>query len=177
MTRKLLAVLAIGLLVTAPAAAHAQLNTSFGVGGGIAAPIGDLRNIANAGYNVEGHLNLGAPLIPVGLRLEVGYNSFNFKSSTNVSGSANVLSGTVNAMLALGPTGASPYLIGGVGAYNVKADLGGLGNNSQTEAGFNVGGGIRFPLGLLSTFLEARYHKTLGNSNTQYVPITFGINF
>ncbi|MDB4899163.1 MAG: hypothetical protein JWN53_971, partial [Gemmatimonadetes bacterium] len=80
----------------------------------------------------------------------------------------------------LGPTGASPYLIGGVGAYNVKADFGNNGtngNNSQTEAGFNVGGGIRFPLGLLSTFLEARYHKTLGDSNTQYVPITFGINF
>jgi hypothetical protein len=48
-------------------------------------------------------------------------------------------------------------------------------------AGVNIGGGLRFPLGGLSTFLEARYHVMLGNTSDgtkyQFIPITFGVAF
>ncbi len=180
MTKRLLAVLVAGTLIIAPAMAHAQLNSSFGIGGGLAVPVSDLRDITDAGYNLEGHLSLGAPLIPLGVRLEVGYNGFNVKSSILSGGTVRILSGTVNGTVALGPTGASPYLIGGVGAYN-RSSSGSGASSDKTVGGVNVGGGLRFPLGLLSTFIEARYHVLLGNqqdgTNLQYIPITFGINF
>lgn len=178
MTRRLLAVLVAGALAATPAALHAQLSTSFGVAGGIAVPTGDLANAANAGYNLAAHVNLGAPLMPIGIRLEGGFNSFDYKQTGfTTNGSERVISGTVNATLALGPSGASPYLIGGVGAYNRTVSSSGVSSSGETNAGFNVGGGLRFPLGTMSTFIEARYHKVLGNVDTQYVPITFGVNF
>jgi hypothetical protein len=47
--------------------------------------------------------------------------------------------------------------------------------------GFNIGAGVRFPLGVMSTFVEARYHKMTGDkaksADTSYLPITFGIQF
>lgn len=181
MNRPFLALLAAGTLALAPAAAHAQLSTSVGVGGGIAVPVSNLRDVADAGYNLEGHVNLGAPLIPVGVRLEVGYNSFNGKSAFTSSGKVQIISGTANATLALGPSGASPYLIGGVGIYNRRLTENGTNSDSKTTGGVNVGAGFRFPLGVMSTFIEARYHVMLGNeldaTNLQYIPITFGINF
>jgi hypothetical protein len=44
-----------------------------------------------------------------------------------------------------------------------------------------LGGGLRFPIGELSTFFEARYHVMLGeagaSANLQFVPITLGVTF
>lgn len=186
MTRRLSAVCAAallaGALAAAPAALQAQLNTSFSVAGGLSTPVSDLNTLVDAGYNVAGAVSFGAPLSPVGVRLEVGYNSFNAKSSyfTN-NGKIQILSGTANATIALGPTASSPYLIGGVGLYNRSVTEDYQPTDTKTVGGFNAGAGLRFPLGTMSTFIEARYHMMLGNapdqSNLQFVPITFGINF
>lgn len=181
MTRKLLAVLILAALAATPTHAQAQLSTSFGVAGGLSAPMGDLKDITDAGYNLAAHVNLGAPLIPVGIRLELGYNSFNAKRILSTTGKVKIISGTANATLALGPTGASPYLIGGVGIYNRDYTDVGTTSNSKSVGGVNGGAGFRFPLGVISTFIEARYHVMLGNTtdgtNLKFVPVTFGINF
>ena len=181
MTRRLLAVLLAGALAAAPTALHAQFNSSFSLAGGLSAPVSDLRTNTDAGYNVAGAVSFGAPLVPVGVRLEVGYNGFNAKSTLSSSGKVAILSGTANATLALGPTGASPYLIGGVGLYNRRLTERGFPDDTKSVGGINGGGGFRFPLGLISTFVEARYHLMLGNktdfTNLSYIPITFGINF
>ena len=178
MTRRLLALLAAGALIVAPSALSAQLSTSLSVAGGIAMPMSDLGNSVDAGYNVAAGLNFGAPLIPLGVRIEGAYNGFNYKNGG--TGSRRAISGTANAILALGPTGASPYLIGGVGMYNVDG-LGLTASGSKTVAGINGGAGIRFPLGLISTFVEARYHQVLGNTTDgtdwKFIPITFGVSF
>jgi hypothetical protein len=178
MTRRLLALLTAGALAAAPSSLSAQLSSSLSVAGGISLPMSDLGNTVDAGYNLAAGLNFGAPLIPLGVRLEGAYNSFNFKSG---GGNRRAISGTANAVLALGPTGASPYLIGGVGLYNVNG-LTALGaTTTKTVGGVNGGAGIRFPLGLISTFIEARYHVALGNSSERtdwkFVPITFGVSF
>jgi len=180
MTRRLLAVLIAGAFAATPSALHAQLKPSFSVAGGIAIPLSDLADNVDAGYNLAGAVSFGAPLVPVGVRLEVGYNGFGGKSSLTTNGTANILSGTANATLALGPSGASPYLIGGVGMYRREFSESGA-STSKTTAGVNGGAGFRFPLGTMSTFVEARYHLMLGDtgdlSRLSYVPITFGINF
>lgn len=187
MTRRLLAVLIAGAFALAPTALRAQASTSILVSGGLSLPLSDLSDQVNSGYNINLGLNIGAPIVPVGARLEVGYNSFDGKSGGAFSGgTARVISGTANAILNLGPTSAAPYLIGGLGIYNFRGSstfgIGGTSVSSDaTKAGVNVGGGLRFPLGGISTFLEARYHVMLGDradfTNSQFIPITFGVQF
>src|SRR2546423_9935044 len=79
MNRRLLAVLVSGALAAAPAALSAQ-SASLVVAGGLSIPVSDLSNNNNAGYNVAAGLNFGAPIIPVGARIELGYNGFDSKS-------------------------------------------------------------------------------------------------
>jgi opacity protein-like surface antigen len=188
MTRRLLAVLITGAFVLAPSALRAQVSTSILVSGGLSMPVSDLSDQVNSGYNVNVGLNIGAPIVPVGARLEVGYNGFDGKSCCNFSGgTVRIISGTANAILNLGPTSAAPYLIGGLGIYNFHGSTtfnsftGATTSIDNTKAGVNIGGGLRFPLAGISTFLEARYHVMLGDSfnytNSQFIPITFGIQF
>ena len=179
MTRRLLALLLTTAFAAAPAALTAQLSTHLTLAGGVSVPSGNLKQIADAGYNLAAGLDIGAPLVPIGVRLEGGYNGFNLKGTGG--GTARAISGTVNAVLALGPTGASPYLIGGVGIYNSNAPSTIFVSSGKTVGGVNVGAGLRFPLGIISTFVEARYHQMLGNatdgSDWKFIPITFGVSF
>jgi hypothetical protein len=152
------------------ALSQAQLSVS----GGIAAPVSDLSDVAELGYNVNAGLNFGGTRLPIGARLEGSLNGFNLKDFNE---DVRILNATANAIVNLGQQAGSPYLIGGLGIYNSK-----FGNaDSENAIGVNLGGGLRFPLGTLNTFFEARYHAMLGDrgdgANLQYVPITFGILF
>ncbi|MDB4879313.1 MAG: hypothetical protein JWL60_759 [Gemmatimonadetes bacterium] len=182
MPRCVLAVLLAGALAALPATAQAQLRTSLSLAGGVSVPVQELADRVDAGYNAAIGLSFGAPLSPVGVRLEAGINGFNGQSTGILTYTDHrILTGTANATLSLGPLGASPYLIGGVGAYqrHYVADAGT--SSDRTSGGFNAGAGIRFPLGTMSTFIEARYHQMLGNAadgtSFRFVPVTFGINF
>jgi hypothetical protein len=177
MTRKLLSVLTVAMLA-APLALSAQIHTGISLAGGISIPTGDGSNALNSGYNVAAGLNVGVPLLPVGLRLEGAYNAWDAKNNTSTTNaSANITSLTANGTFGLG----LPYLIAGVGYYSAggKATLNGVNYtvDRQSAAGLNGGVGLRFPLGLISTFAEVRYHKAMGNIDSAYIPITFGINF
>jgi hypothetical protein len=178
MSRRLLAALAASALIALPAAARAQ-SSSILVSGGLSVPMSDLSDFSNSGYNLNLGLAFGAPLLPVGFRVEGGFSSFDTKTG---GATTRIASATANAVLNLGPTGAAPYLIGGLGIYNRRFSSNAFGEaDSRTSAGVNVGGGIRFPLGGLTTFLEARYHVMLGNqdeaTNLQFIPISFGVQF
>jgi len=172
MTRRLLAVLAAGLLAAAPSSLQAQ---SISIAGGLALPVSDVADSYQSGYNGTLGLNFGAPLIPVGARIEGSINGFNQKGSG--SGDLRVLSATANATFGLG----MPYIIGGLGYYNarIKATVGTLtGEQTESGAGINIGAGLSFPLPALSPFVEVRYHQMLGdNDSIKFVPITFGIKF
>jgi hypothetical protein len=176
MTRNLLAVLAAGVLAAAPVA-QAQLSPSLVVSGGLTMPTGNMGNSAQSGYNAAVGLSVGAPLVPIGARFEAGLNGFNFKN--NVAGDFRVMSGTANAIFSLG----APYIIGGVGYYSARQKttlVGGTTSEITNNAmGLNAGAGLKFPLGMLSPFVEARYHMMLGDANkdVKFVPITFGVSF
>jgi hypothetical protein len=172
MSRRLFALLAAGLLATAaPASLRAQ---SISIAGGLSLPVSDMADFEQSGYNATLGFNFGAPLIPVGARVEGSINGFNHKN--NVGGDFRVLSATANATVGLGMT----YAIGGLGYYNAREKLTGLVNTETTNsgAGFNIGAGMSFPLPSLSPFVEVRYHQMLGdNDAVKFVPITFGIKF
>jgi hypothetical protein len=161
------------MLAAAPVAAHAQ---SLVVAGGLAMPTGNMGNSTQSGYNAALGLGIGAPLMPVGIRLEAGLNGFNFKN--NVAGDFRVVSGTANATFSLG----APYLIGGLGYYNARQKTTIVGTTTEVThsgMGLNAGAGLKFPLGMISPFVEARYHMMFGDQNkdVKFVPITFGVSF
>jgi hypothetical protein len=123
---------------------------------------------------VAAGLNFGGTRLPIGLRFEGAINGFSLKGFSN---NVRIVDGTANAVVNFSQKSDSPYLIGGLGIYNSKvADF-----KSENAVGVNLGGGLRFPLGGLSTFFEARYHAMLGergrDANLQFIPITFGIMF
>jgi opacity protein-like surface antigen len=168
MTRRLLAALAAGLLAVAPVSLHAQ---TISLAAGLALPISDFGDFEQSGYNATLGLNFGAPLIPVGARIEGSINGFNH--SNNVNGDTRILSATANATVGLG----MPYLIGGVGYYNARTTIGNL-EGTSSSAGINIGAGMSFPLPSLSPFVEVRYHQLFGdNDGIKFIPITFGIKF
>lgn len=170
MRSSLFAVLAAGILALSPQVSSGQAR--FGVAGGLAAPVSDLDDIAGLGYNVTAALHFGGTHVPIGARVEGGLNGFSLDDADD---DVRILNVTVNAVANFGQRPASPYLIGGLGIYNSKV----ASFDSKSALGINVGGGLRFPIGILTTFLEARYHLMLGDrpdfANLQFIPITFGV--
>jgi hypothetical protein len=173
MLRRLSAAL-LGSALILLSATDARAQTALSVAGGIAAPVSDLGDIANLGYNVGVGLNFGGTRLPIGARIEGGLNGFGLKD-TDLD--VRIVTGTANAIINFSQKADSPYLIGGLGIYNTKVgDF-----DSDNSAGVNLGGGLRFPLGELTTFIEARYHSTLSDDSRggrlQFIPITFGVVF
>jgi hypothetical protein len=111
--------------------------------------------------------------LPVSFRIDGAYNQFGAKGDND--GNLHYTSFTGNVVYSLPiPNTVQPYLIGGIGMYNVKA----TGTSSENAFGFNIGGGIKLPLSGFNTFVEARYNRAEKNGNSaSYVPIVFGVMF
>lgn len=179
MKRLMLGASVVALSLVAAPTAHAQAGV--GVSAGVSIPTGDFGKSFKSGYSVNGLFGFAMPMSPLGFRAEVGYNSWDGKSSAGASGfTTSSLSGTGNVVLQVpGMIAAKPYLIGGLGYHHVKVDGGSsLGSATENKLGWNVGGGLNFGLGTLSTMLEARYVTVnTSGSSLHYVPVTFGIMF
>lgn len=175
MKRTFLLVAAVGLTLAVPAASvDAQRPVSFGIVAGASMPTGDAGDFLNTGFNIGATMGFQPAMLPVGVRIDALWNSFDGDAGNELS----VLSATANAVVSLPmasmPT-ISPYFIGGLGLYS--ADAGGDADR-ENEFGWNVGGGLRFNLAGFSTFAEARYNSfSLGDTDISYIPITFGIMF
>jgi hypothetical protein len=172
-------------LVSLPFAARAQVSTvakpfQFGIAAGAALPMSDLKDATDMGFNVTGIIAFHPQLIPLGVRVDVAYNSFNIKNEFNINGNIHFTSVTGNLVYSIPSTTVAPYLIGGAGLYNEAADFPGLGSGSENRFGFNLGGGIKLPLSGFDTFLESRYNQVSGSNGApslKFIPITFGLMF
>ena len=181
-------VLAAATLLCLTVAAPAQAQAHFGIAAGASIPESTFGELVNTGFNVTGMVNVTVPLSPLGFRGEVGFNRFDFASNVG-NGNVRMINGAANVILTPSSImGAKPYLIGGIGAYNVKGTSGGGGilgsvagsSSSDTRLGFNGGLGLTFGLGPVGTMLEARYvtvNGKNGSGSTAFVPVTFGITF
>jgi opacity protein-like surface antigen len=164
----------------------------FGIGGGVVVPRTNARTqeVLN-GATGQAYLLLRiAPGFPA-LRIGADYSRMKFgptttQSSSSAVGSARTqLAGIASLRFDLLPGPVRPYVLAGVGAFNVRdALLGGTSTLSTTEFGIDGGAGLSFRIGRISGFAETRltnvYTKAQGLINTssiQAFPITFGLIF
>ena len=180
MKRSILGAAALALVLSA-SAVQAQKPVSFGIALGASKATGDGSDNINLGYHALGTLAWAPPTLPVGVRFDAMYNTFGFDDAFG-DGSFKIMGLNANATwgMPMAASPISPYLIGGLGMYQVKADIDGCGAecDAVTKMGFNVGVGTKFALSGFGTFAEIRYHsiQTEGSSTT-FIPISFGIMF
>ena len=169
---------AAGAIALCATAASAQVGrpVSLGISGGASIPTGSLGDGLESGFNVGGLLQVSPPASPLGLRLEGGYHRFDYANGGN--GNTRVIDGIANGVVRLPGQVVRPYLIAGVGAYNVGGEVAGVDLDSETNMGLNGGVGIDLPLSGLAAFVEARYHTIFRDGeNLNMVPVTVGIRF
>ena len=162
---------------------HAQRPISIGVAGGVSVPQGDLRDGVTTGWHALGTIAVSTLMQPIGLRLDVAYNRFDFSDQTRAAVGGNgyqtVGSATLNATYRLPMTDSplSPYLIAGMGAYRTTCSLG-PDCGAKTHQGWNAGLGTKLYLVGMRSFLEARFHRTeRDESYVNFFPVTVGFLF
>jgi opacity protein-like surface antigen len=174
---------AIGLAVAMSAqAAQAQSNLSLGIGGGAVVPTGSLADVGKTGWNATLSARLKPAPSPIGFQLDGFYNRFAFDG---IDGHSSILGASANALFALPGVVAHPYLIGGLGVYNMKATVGDV-SGSDTKFGFNGGLGVDVGVGPARLYAEGRLHgimkgtvdsQTLEEKTAYMVPLTVGLRW
>jgi opacity protein-like surface antigen len=169
------AVVGFAVMLSAQAA-HAQAM-SFGVGGGVVIPNGTLSDGLSTGWSGTALMRLQPPASPIGLQVDAFYTRFGLDG---VDGHSRMIGGTANAVYAFpGVSAAKPYLIGGLGLYNGKTTVTGLGSSdSQTKFGINAGAGFNIQASGVGVFVEGRFHNVfVTGSDFHFIPITAGVRF
>ena len=152
---------------TAPLAGQ---GVRFGVGGG---PTFVLEDDAGTDFHLMGTVAFaGGENLPVSFRVDGQYQ---------LGDIADILSGTGNVVYAFSvseETKFQPYLIGGLGIYNLSFDEDDV--DSQTKFGINAGAGFTVPVGQgnMRLFAEARFHNVFTEGESlNLLPLTVGIMF
>lgn len=165
------------LLSAGVSMAKAQ-TIGWGVGAGVQMPMGDYGDFDKMGFTggVGGTYAMPGGL---GIRADVSYGATSEKSG-GADHSTKIMGGMASVVYALGgAAGARPYLMGGLGMYNVKVEAGGA-SADETKIAFGVGAGVSFPMGTGGSrlFAETRFTSvsTSGSSFT-FLPITVGLTF
>jgi hypothetical protein len=163
---KSVAAVAAVALVAFSTEAAAQVRLSVAGGPSFATNADHL----DTGYHVQVGADMGLPLLPFGIRLDGAYNRF-----PEEHGNTNVFHGSLAGVFNIPLVLATPYLIGGVGAYASRDEA--HGDNRETNLGYNVGAGVRLPLPGLSVFAEARFHAPFEGGELRFVPLSLGFRF
>lgn len=159
----------------------------IGFAGGVVVPTADARNALKNGVQGQGFLlfNLGG--FP--LRLNLGYQHFDLAQALQASqtGSSNILGGVAGTQIDVLHGPVRPYLLAGVGGFNVMNSVttasGQSSSTSQFNFGLDGGAGLAISIGRLSAFVEGRVqnvytqHGMTDLKSIQSVPVSFGILF
>ena len=194
---------ALAGLVVVSSTAFAQVGTRMeeqhmvrvGFGGGVTVPVSDARDAFKDGFNGTGfvlvHLTQGLPA----LRFAFSYDRFKLKPVSGVTpapgedeaGHSQILGGTAGIKLHLIPGPVRPFVMAGLGAFNVRQLVNaasGSTTTSQTNFGIDGGAGVEIKIGRIAAFAEGRvqnvYTKSSGliNKNSiQSIPVSFGLMF
>jgi opacity protein-like surface antigen len=186
------ALLIVATTTQAQGTSGSSSSRPFKLGGALGAtiPLGDFSDGADLGFHLGGLVEYKPQSVPVSLRGEITYHRnglkddfFDVPGIGNVDGTFSMINVIGNAILPFGDAAATarPYAIAGLGLYRMKAsaEFGGLDiSDTQTKFGINVGGGFTFNLSGFETFIEARFHSVFTEeSNTNFIPISFGFKF
>jgi hypothetical protein len=188
---------AFALAVASPLFAQGMGRTtrkpiSVVVSGGLTVPAGDLKDLHDSGFHYDGSVIFSIPGLPFAIRPELSLTTLKLKTpalNTGLPQGAYSADGDQTRLLAgIGniefPLAGGLYLIGGVGAMNLKTTLAGAtSDSSATNLMLDAGAGFRFNLSRIAGFVEGRigtasYEKgKFGYSKAQFIPITFGLVF
>ena len=177
---------ALGLALAIGAqAAQAQAGVSLGLGAGAVVPTGSMADINSMGWTGQTSLRVKPAVSPLGFQVDASYSRMGFDSDL-IDGHTSTLAGTANAVFAFPSAAvARPYLIGGVGVYNMKATVGDV-SGSDTKFGANAGAGFDLKLGSAALYAEGRFHAIFkggfdtetGDEATGYmIPLTVGLRW
>ncbi len=162
----LLALVALAL----PGATNAQARLM--VGGGISSPNGDFSDAVDTGVHGRVGLQVGVPAFPVSLRGEGEVHSFSEATGTE---KAQLISGTISAVLSLGGIGLSPYILAGLGSYRYDDSTAA---DALTNGGYHGGFGASIGALGFGGFAEVRLVNINGDDgDRRYVAATFGFRF
>lgn len=186
MKRTIVAVLAAGVLSAAGSALAAQ-NLRIGVGGGVLIPMSDYKDVDKMGWVAGADATYWLMGAPVGIRIEGDYSQTSHKDQLGVAigGNTKIIGGMADVVYAFGTSALQlrPYILGGVGLYNVKvkASAGGITvDTSETKVGFGGGAGLALKIGTGSTrvFVEGKFVSvSTSGTSTTFLPIKAGIRF
>jgi len=188
-----------GLLSLVPALAVAQMHDelssnrliSFGIGGGVSVPVKDAQDAFKQGVNGQGFVRFNLHFLPIQPRLDFTFSSLDFdEAKVGFTGTGQVMAGLANLQMYLVQSGPiRPYIVAGVGAYNIKTETDATSSLAATEIsetrfGVNGGGGLVIKLGsVVSLYAERRVDNVFTDKGLieadqiQVVPVTFGLVF
>lgn len=162
-------------------AADAQAQIGFSIGAGPSFATGDFGEGLDMGYHAKVAASFSLPVLPIGLQADAMWTRFDVSDLDDAH--VQLLNGSLNAVINLPTPGITPYIIGGVGYYNSKVEIGALDDDSN-DFGINAGVGVRLGLvGLGGVFAEARLHNIFGESDgdesdsIRFIPVSVGIRF
>ena len=195
--RQLVSTVALVAAITLPATSSAQDGrpVQFGVSAGLTMPMGDIGDLYSSGFNVAGHVwFLPATMPNLSFRGDVAFDRLSAKESelegaVNRDGSFTSIGVTGNVVFSFSQEDPSsfirPYLLAGIGMFNTKSSLTtSIGEAevtqsvSDTNFGFQAGGGINFNLSGFQTFAEAKFvNVSAEGGSARWIPISFGVRF
>jgi opacity protein-like surface antigen len=164
----------VAALVAAPQV-HAQ-TTNFNLAAGLSLANSNFGDRNEAGYALIVGIGFTQRASPISIRAEGIYTEYDSKFRARDKSHVGGITGNVVYDFKSSPS--SPitlYAIGGIGLYSVKEES--VFDDSDTGIGWNLGGGLRFPLTGFSAYVEARYHTVSSTPNATFTPIVFGLRF
>jgi hypothetical protein len=193
---KLVLSLASLVFLSAPALAQRAMGSASTklirvvVSGGLTLPAGELKTFHDAtGVHADASLLLRIPGLGLTVRPELSITRLK-QNATKVINYIPPINGdpipqtggTTQMLGALGnielPLVGGLYVLGGAGVLNLDSE-----KTSESKLTVNAGAGLRFNMGRVDGFLEARFGTasyssgTFGYSKTSFIPITFGLTF
>jgi opacity protein-like surface antigen len=158
----------------------AQEGIRVGVGGGVLMPMGDYKTADKLGWLAGADVTYWLTSTPIGIRGDFQYSQTSHKSG--VPGNSKIIGGMAEIVYAFGAQADQirPYILGGIGYYNVKVSITGFGDFSESKVGFGGGAGVAFKVGTGSTrvFVEGKFvNVSTSGSSTTFLPIRAGFRF
>lgn len=170
-----------------PGMAGSSRPISLVVSGGLTVPSADLGDLHDPGLHFDASLILNIPGFPIALRPEFSLTQFKLKEPVLATPDADDVT---NMMAFMGnievPLGGGLYVLAGGGILSLSSPEA-LTPDGEEESSnkftFDAGAGLRFALGGIRGFVEARIGAAsyeagrMGFSKAQFIPITFGLVF
>lgn len=150
-------------------------QASFGIGVGPTLPVGDSGERLDSGFHVQGLLEFGIPLLPLGVQASATYQQMQGALLDN-----HQIYGSLNGRIGLPGLLFSVYFTGGPSVHYEWFENGLGKTEGATFPGLNFGIGARVTLLVVDVFAEGRYYQVYRDKpsgNLQFVPITVGFIF